>query len=61
MTPIKYVGWFKCLVFCVDHADQVEMQCVAVSERQAEWVARSLARAHNVESKRVDGLPVMQY
>lgn len=57
MTPIKYIGYHKTMVFSVDHADMVQHLCVAFTEQQAAWLAWSLGRAHNVEHHEFVALP----
>lgn len=57
MTPIRYIGTHKTLIFAVDGAGMVNHICVAFTEEQADWLGWSLARAHDVEHRKVDGLP----
>lgn len=61
MTPIKFIGWFKTMVFAVDEANYVQPIAAAVSEEQAEWLAWSLGRTHEVPHRKTDGLPLGRY
>ena len=58
MTPIQYIGYHKTLVFTVDWSNAVNHVAVAFSEEQAEWLAWSLGRAHNVDYKKFDAIPL---
>jgi hypothetical protein len=61
MTPIKFIGWYKTFVFAVDMTGQLQPIAAAVSEDEAEWLAWSLGRAHDVEYREVDGLPIARF
>lgn len=54
MTPIKLIAWRGVKVFSVDHADQLNLLCVALGEAGARWLASSLARAHSVPCRELD-------
>ena len=49
MTPMKAVVLHGTMVFVRDMADNVELKAMCPNERDAEWLASSLARAHDVD------------
>lgn len=60
MTPIKLILLAGTAVHTVDHADQARLIAVAPTPTDAEWLANSLAMAHEVDVRRhvLDSLPV---
>ena len=59
MTPIKTIVLFGASIMVRDMADQVELKAVCTNERDAEWLARSLANYHNVPLETLD-VPAVQ-
>lgn len=50
MTPIKMIMVRGSQVYTLDHANLLDLKCIAVDEKQARWLAWSLARAHGVKA-----------
>jgi hypothetical protein len=54
VTPIKSIILYGVMVLVRDQADNISLKATAPSERDAEWMADSLARYHQVRLERVE-------
>lgn len=57
MTPIKSIWLFGTMILVEDQAGGVELKATCPNERDAAWLADSLAQWHNVPLERVTSTP----